>query len=206
MSPLVLTWRTSDTDRLRGLLEAVGFRAGEPGELHVDGLVLRVEPGGPEDRLEPAGERQVPYRHAAPPRPPARLLAVGVATVDAWRDGATLGPLRDLADDLLLGCRVVATADPRLVLLEPATEGRLAATLARQGEGPAAIYVASPAPLGEVVAALVHDGRRPREGSGPFGRQVLARAGSPWGPHVLVTSAVVPGAMPVPDRSATIRS
>jgi len=93
---------------------------------------------------------------ADPSRVPAGAVAphaVGWATVDMDR------ALLDLAGDLgiapeafadgvacrALGarCRVVEDSLPgglSLAILEPATEGRLAATLARLGEGPAVVW------------------------------------------------------------------
>jgi hypothetical protein len=50
------------------------------------------------------------------------------------------------------------------VVLEPDTEGRLAASLARFGEGVAVIYL----------------------GDGPPGPGTLVRGGLPWGPHVIL--------------------
>jgi hypothetical protein len=81
---------------------------------------------------------------------------------------------------------------PAVILLEPDTEGRLAATLARFDEGVAAIYLEAP----------LAPGLAPGEGPYPFdparvgaaapgplgaGRMVLARPA--WGPHVLVVAA-----------------
>lgn len=73
-----------------------------------------------------------------------RSIAVGWATVDLERAALALG--RETAEapsDDALGarCRIVsvglptAAARPAIVLLEPSTEGRLAAFLARSGEG-----------------------------------------------------------------------
>jgi len=119
----------------------------------------------------------------------APLAAVGWATVDHERaqqelDGllagdaaAALGPWVELERDPALGAAawgriagpVVAgtSARPSLILLEPDTEGRLAAFLARFGEGVAVIY------LGQGSA-------RPGE---------VLRGGRPWGPHVVVLGA-----------------
>ena len=72
---------------------------------------------------------------------------------------------------------------PELVLLEPDTEGRLAAALARFDEGVAAVYLAPRrgAPIEPADAS-----RLGAVAAGPLGPQriVLARPG--WGPHVLV--------------------
>ena len=87
---------------------------------------------------------------AGTPPAPGRPVALGWATVELDRAahdlGADLGlapqAFRRGADSLALGarCRVArgALADgSALVVLEPMTEGRLAAILARNGEGPA---------------------------------------------------------------------
>jgi hypothetical protein len=82
---------------------------------------------------------------------------------------------------------------PAIVLLEPDTEGRLAATLARFDEGVAAIYLEAPASASGPGAAA--DGPYPfdpaRVGAalpGPLGsgRMVLARPA--WGPHIVVVA------------------
>ncbi len=84
------------------------------------------------------------------------------------------------------------------VLLEPVREGRAAASLAREGEGPCAIYVR---PVSGLETWLVAAGARgitvgsPR--NGPFGRQLLL-AGGPAGPHVIVTE----GRQPVSGAAA----
>lgn len=108
--------------------------------------------------------------------------------------GSSLGLAiaRDVPDDELLGarCRLV-TGGPtgrELLLLEPATEGRIAGSLARFGEGPVAVYVIldeegfdelvrAAGPAGLVLSA---------EAAGPFGRQRLVAGGSPWGAHLCV--------------------
>jgi hypothetical protein len=58
-------------------------------------------------------------------------------------------------------------AGPWLVVLEPATEGRLAASLARFGEGIAAVYL----------------------GNGPYRAGAVRPGGPAWGPHVVVLGA-----------------
>jgi len=80
------------------------------------------------------------------------------------------------------------------VLLEPSTEGRVAASLARDGEGPCALYLRPAAGLDPWIEAARERGvtvsaRR----DGPFGDQVLLASG-PSGPHVVVTE----GRSPVP--------
>lgn len=72
----------------------------------------------------------------------------------------------------------VAGDQPVLLLLEPDTEGRLAASLVRFGEGVAAIYLRAgsapgPTPLGA-------------PGDGPLGPGRIVLGGPAWGPHVIV--------------------
>jgi hypothetical protein len=122
------------------------------------------------------------------------VVGVGWATVDLDRaalqagneDGSICLPA---PRDALLGARAMRRADeasgaPVLVLLEPDTEGRIAASLARFGEGVAAIY----------LAADDRDAERPsttrsRVGpicSGPLGAGRLLLGLPPSGPHVIV--------------------
>jgi hypothetical protein len=128
----------------------------------------------------------------------------GWATVDTDRTerdlSASFGssaPVRsrDLPDDTQLGarCRLMTSALGLLdvLLLEPVTEGRIAASLARFGEGVVAVYVVLPAARFRAVlrdlrgAGLVLSG----EGHGPFGRQHLVAGGPPWGAHLCVAQS-----------------
>jgi hypothetical protein len=78
------------------------------------------------------------------------------------------------------------------VLLEPTTEGRAAASLARDGEGPCVIYLAPAAGLDAWVAAARERGVTVGGGrEGPFGEQVIL-AGAPTGPHVIVCAGRTP--------------
>jgi hypothetical protein len=130
---------------------------------------------------------------------PVDGLAIGSATVELDRAAAEAWPGRStvpLPDDDLLGarCRVVeSVADqPALVLLEPSTEGRLAASLARNGEGPIALYLLVPARTIDRfrVVAPASGVHLSRPAGGPFGRAVLVLDGAPSGPHLIVTEAV----------------
>jgi hypothetical protein len=104
---------------------------------------------------------------------------------------------RDLPDDTLLGahCRLVklGRGRPDLLLLEPTTEGRLAASLARFGEGPVVLYVIVPSDqFGELIRASVGGGLAfSAEADGPFGRQRLVAGGPPWGGHLCVAQSAV---------------
>lgn len=117
----------------------------------------------------------------------ARLHALGWATVELDRAASELAgdleiaPERfvEAANSVTLGarCRVAAGALPggrSLVILEPATEGRLAATLARLGEGPAITWFMTDREV-EVHAS------DPR--AGPFGPERLVVGAAAYGPH-----------------------
>lgn len=115
------------------------------------------------------------------------LAAIGWATVEIERAAAELGGVFEPAEsDGLLGA--FAAVSEGIVLLEPSTEGRLAATLARHGEGAAAIYVRAPErDLRHAVARAARLGLRfSRPALGPLGRSVLVLDGPIWGPHVLL--------------------
>jgi hypothetical protein len=139
---------------------------------------------------------------AAPTQP--KLAAVGWSTVDIERAAAELVPIlgsepratwRPLPRDSLLGAtaRALARGDDRergdtepdsgpdttLVLLEPDTEGPLAASLARHGEGLAVIWLRTT----DRRTADANPGSR--AGSGPFGPAALL-PGPRWGPHAIV--------------------
>jgi len=119
------------------------------------------------------------------------LLAVIWATVDVERAVAGIGlPAADLPDDQLLGAlvRLVRPPDSEpIALLEPRTEGRIAATLARSGEGPAGRYVVAAEGLASVAARAAASGvALSHEEDGPFGRSVLVLAGPSTGPHLVL--------------------
>jgi hypothetical protein len=77
-----------------------------------------------------------------------------------------------------------APATDRVVLLEPSTEGRLAVTLARLGEGWCATWVAA----ATVGPSAPGDAAPPRTllRPGPLGDERLLLDGPVWGPHRLV--------------------
>jgi hypothetical protein len=125
-----------------------------------------------------------------------RAVAVGWATVDLERAAAAFAPaipggiaFEAAADELLLGarCWIAAGSDPAIALLEPSTEARLAAFLARHGEGPAAVWLAADDDTPDPAARRVE--------AGPFGLEFLERGG-PGGPYVLV----------LVERASTIRA
>jgi len=143
------------------------------------------------------------------------LVAVGWATVDLDRAeldlaewlGSGPGQSDDDGTDPHLGARVrLRDADglpgEMIALLEPTTEGRLAASLARDGEGPCALYLWPPGGLEPWIAAADRRGvavstRAP----GPFGTSVLVVAGPVAGPHLVIVRDGSPGA----EAPGTIR-
>jgi hypothetical protein len=161
--------------------------------------------------LEPVPDGEEPPAARDEPDPLV-LLGLGWATVELDRAEAELemwlGPRPGGAGagaavtpvDEHLGARAVLREGGGLpgawtVLLEPSTEGRVAASLARDGEGPSALYLRPAVGLDAWADAarqrgVTFGGRR----EGPFGDQVLLSAG-PAGPHVIVTE----GRSPVPD-------
>ena len=97
------------------------------------------------------------------------------------RPGAAFEPAPRCA---LLGARCVrgpeAEAPSWIVVLEPDTEGRVAAFLARHGEGWAAVWLAGDEPA------------HPRGSPGPLGEETLEPDGPRWGPYRLqVTAATI---------------
>ncbi|HEX2753894.1 MAG TPA: hypothetical protein VHM48_00430 [Candidatus Limnocylindrales bacterium] len=137
-----------------------------------------------------------------------QVLAVIWATIELERALGDLGPTPDAAgatvsaagavEDPFLGARVVVVPSHengiRIALAEPSTEGRLAATLARNGEGPAGRYVLAPFALAVVEArAAAANVVLSKPASGPFGPAVLVLGGPAAGPHlILVDPAAVP--------------
>jgi hypothetical protein len=131
--------------------------------------------------------------------PVIRLAGVGWATVELDRAEAELDPWLGLAEvrgdgaEPHLGARTRTRPSQGLpgrvlVLAEPVTEGRLAASLARDGEGPCALYLEPPEGLEAWLAAAVLRGVGVSAiRSGPLGPSVVL-AGMPPGPHLVVVA------------------
>ena len=148
------------------------------------------------------------------PAPGAPLALAGIAwsTVELDRAEAELEPWllpaeRSMGDgdapvDPHLGARArrrrtAVLPGAAIVLAEPATEGRLAASLARDDEGPCALYLVPAGGLAAWVAAARRRGvavsaRRP----GPLGDAVLLPGRVMAGPHLLLVEAVAMPASP----------
>jgi len=121
------------------------------------------------------------------------VAGIGWATVEldrAERELASLGAFEAAPRDTNVAAaarrlRRGDRAQPALMLIEPDTEGPLAAALARFGEGVVAVY------LGPLDRGDVDD--TPRLGpprSGPLGPARLVIGRPAWGPHVLVLAGV----------------
>lgn len=110
------------------------------------------------------------------------LIGLGWATVDTERAVVALhehGPFQPAADETILGasCRLGPQSALRLAILEPNTEGRLAATLARHDEGPAVLWVVGQAPPNLRLSSAA---------DGPFGSERLVLGAPLGGRHLLV--------------------
>lgn len=166
-----------------------------------------------DDDLALLGDEDLAWLDAA--HADRRELAVIWATVDLERVLGELGleSARAAAtvDDPLLGGRVLdldldrqgpaaikavvgLAGARRIALAEPSTEGRLAAFLARHGEGPAGRYVGVTLDLAAIVTRAAAAGVAvSRPGTGPFGPEVLVLGGRLGSPHlILVEVAAVP--------------
>ena len=115
------------------------------------------------------------------------VIALGWATVDTERGTAELaeyGPFEPAADESILGARSVVgppgPGDFRVAIVEPNTEGRLAATLARHDEGPAVLWVAGTPGADLLLSTAAH---------GPFGSERLVLGGRLGGRHLIVVEA-----------------
>ena len=134
---------------------------------------------------------------AAVAGPGAIELAAIWATVDLERTLRDLGeetrdvPGDAVASDAHLGARVLLVparaGHPALAIAEPATEGRLAATLARHGEGPVGRYLAVADGLDQARARAHGTGVAvSRVEIGPFGPSVLVLIAPVTGPHLIL--------------------
>lgn len=129
----------------------------------------------------------------------ARPVAIGWATVELDRSAVELGRAFGLRPErfepaprsVVLGCacrvaRGVLHDDQSLVLLEPDTEGRLAASLARLGEGPTVVWLRAEEPTTAIAALRAAGFLASAERDGPFGPERLILDGPVHGPHRLL--------------------
>ena len=221
-----LTWQAGDPGALAGdlarwLAIRPGLVDGGVWRFDLGGEALDIVPWrreGPGDEptadgrlvFEPiAGGSDVPQRD-----PEARVALVGVAwaTVELDRAEAELDPWLFAAErsagdgdahaDPHLGARTrlrhgTSLPGGTLVLAEPDTEGRLAAALARDGEGPCALYLRSAEGLDAWAAAARGRGvRLSARRRGPLGTAVLLLGRRGAGPHVLIVENSATAARP----------
>lgn len=173
-------------------LELVRWRPEHPGDAPAEGGRLVFEPAWDASEVSPV---------APGPDDALWLLAVGWSTVELDRAEAELdmwlaaGAARATRHDPHLGGTVRLRDAPelpgtRLAFAEPDTEGRLAASLARDGEGPCALYLAPAAGFAAWRASARRRGVvLARRGPGPLGPQLLVLGGPVAGPHLLVVDA-----------------
>jgi hypothetical protein len=180
-----LTWSTADPAAVLQWLAEAGLpsrSSGSSGRVELGTAVLEVAPApaGGSDRLELSSGAGIGGGTLAWPT----LAALGWATVDAARLHPT--SLERLPDEVALGARAWVrpaappgfAAEPATIFLEPATEGLLAAALARHGEGPACLWVRGARPLAGTAV------RSPTDG--PLGPARLLAPRSRFGPFVLL--------------------
>lgn len=124
---------------------------------------------------------------------PLETVAEIHATVELERALRELGhgsATRPRSAEPLLGAVAVVVRRPdrpSLVIVEPTTEGRLAATLARHGEGPAGRYASPSDGLGTARDRAAAAGiALSRPADGPLGRSVLVLGGPVAGPHLVL--------------------
>ena len=163
--------------------------------------------------LEPVPNGEEPPAAVGIGAEPLELVGLGWCTVDLeqaesdldpWLGPRPSGPppgmdfdAAGLWADEHLGARALLREGAGLpgewmVLLEPSTEGRTAASLARDGEGPCALYLRPAVGLDAWLDAAREGGvTASSHRDGPFGVQVLL-AGNPAGPHVIVTEGRTP--------------
>ena len=211
-----LTWQAPDAaefavtlaERL-GAVAVAGGLVPDASVIALAGGVLEVRPWIREsatDEAQPGGRlvlEPVPGGEDEPSLPAAagpslELAGIGWATVELDRAEKELGQwLGDAVEpaspiDAQLGAHArvrLAGGLPgrHVVLLEPSTEGRVAASLARDGEGPCAIYLRPAGGLDPWAAAArdrgIHLGRRR---VGPLGRSALVAGAPPAGPHLIL--------------------
>jgi hypothetical protein len=169
----------------------------DPLPLGPDARLLVVAAG---ERRDPAGGASRPSRDrslairddgAVPPPTsagPLRLVAVAWACVDEGRARTLAGEDAVPFSEPVLGADGFRTdTDPALVACYAVTEARLAAALARGGEGPVALYLA----VGDTAVTEVEQRLASasvvtiRDRGGPFGPAVLVRPDRSWGPFLV---------------------
>ena len=148
----------------------------------LDDVIAALSAGSPASGVARSlAETVVPERLG----PADRVVGLGWATVDTERTVAEARATRwgPATREDAIGASAIVTriGDIALVVLEPDTEARLAASLARFGEGLCLVYVAGGGPGGMVRATAL----------GRVGR--LRAHAHPWGPYVIAVEDPAPG-------------
>ena len=150
--------------------------------------------GAPEDRLlgeDALGDASARLTAAVGPRD----VVSGWATVELDRAqeevagtlaGSEPATVERVADDRVLGarCRLLRAGGRAVLLLEPSTEGRLAAALARRGEGFVVRYLLADA--GAAARARRAGFTLTSAGHGPFGSERLVVTAPRSGPFLVI--------------------
>jgi hypothetical protein len=196
VEPLRLAWLSADRSETERWLARLGL---DPDADHTlrwaAGSVHLVESPDGRERLVletgPAAAQRTPLDRPDDAAPD--LLAVGWATVESDRAASEfpMAAFGAVPDDPHLGAFARRSiGDARLILLEPNTEGRLSATLARWGEGPVALYLAvrgaDPRSRGDGGAGSVGTGVVSAVRDGPLGPSAILLGGPITGPHVIL--------------------
>ena len=109
---------------------------------------------------------------------PFALAAVALATIDLAQTRAH----GSIEEEPILGARGARLdEDPLVIALEPTTEGRLAASLARFGPGPCGLYLRPLVGASAIAASTA----RP----GILGLTRLVLGGPVWGPQLMLVGA-----------------
>jgi hypothetical protein len=193
---LDIRWSTRDPDALVVRLRGSGFAVESGRVIAFPSATIGIDAGtGSTDRLEIAEGSAAPGSSSGPhPNGVEDVLAIGWATVDRERfvAGLGLGAVEQMPDDPHLGAYVVrhGLARPLTFVIEPATEGRLAATLARSGEGPTAIYLGLGAGGVKAFAGAGGPGEVPVSTvrPGPLGPSVVLLGGLVWDPALVLVA------------------
>lgn len=193
---LDIRWSTRDPDALVARLRGSGFTVESGRVVDFPSATIGIDAGtSSTDRLEIAEGSALPGSSPGPhPNGVEDVLAIGWATVDSQRFVAGLGPaaVEQLPDDPHLGAFVVrdGLARPATLIVEPSTEGRLSATLARSGEGPVAIYLGLGGTELDALAAAARQGgvHVSTVQPGPLGPSAVLLGGRIWDPVVLLVA------------------
>jgi hypothetical protein len=132
----------------------------------------------------------------------ARPVGVGWATVESDRAvvelaaelRVSIGAFELATGSAALGASALIgrgwlPGGPSIAIVEPDTEGRLAAALARHGEGPLAVWLA-PEDTRVALDALRTAGIvTSSEGPGPFGPERFVLDGPTYGPHTFLVGS-----------------